>query len=134
MLRTTSVRSNGVAGRYCLTTDDRRVMTDSFGLEDAIPLLEQDVVRTIGPRYRGIVSDTAANIKALGIATRIEKLVVDVQQHFQDLLVDAVWPPCPRHPAHALSYRDGAWWCDRDTVPIAALGDLPSGLDGEAAP
>ena len=105
-------------------------MSDSFGLEDAIPLLEQDVARTIGPRYRGIVSDTAANIKALGIATRIEKLVVDVQQHFQDLLVDGVWPPCPRHPAHALSYRDGAWWCDRDTVPIAALGDLPPGADG----
>ena len=106
-------------------------MTDSFGLEDAIPLLEQDVVRTIGPRHRGIVSDTAANIKALGIATRVEKLVTDVQQHFHDLFVDTVWPACPRHPAHPLSYRDGAWWCDRDTVPIAALGDLP-GPEGGA--
>ena len=107
-------------------------MADSFTLADAIPLLEQDVARTIGPRHRGIVSDTAANIQALGIATRVEKLVVDVQQHFQDLLVDAVWPPCPRHPAHALSYRDGAWWCDRDTVPVAALGDLPpsAGIEG----
>jgi hypothetical protein len=100
-------------------------MADSFGLADAIPLLEQDVVRTIGARYRGIVRDAGANIQALGIATRVEKLVADVQQHFQDLFVDEVWPPCPRHPAHALSYRDGAWWCDRDTVPVAALGDLP---------
>lgn len=109
-------------------------MADSFGLEDAIPLLEQDVVRTIGPRHRGIVSDTAANIKALGIATRVEKLVTDVQQHFHDLFVDTVWPACPRHPAHPLSYRDGAWWCDRDTVPVAALGDLPPNPDAGGAP
>lgn len=96
----------------------------SFGLADAIPLLEQDVVRTMGARHRAIVRDTAANIQSLGIATRVEKLVTDVQRHFNDLSVDACWPACPRHPAHPLSYRDGAWWCDRDTVPIAALGDL----------
>ncbi|HKN65206.1 MAG TPA: hypothetical protein VJW73_02960 [Gemmatimonadaceae bacterium] len=102
-------------------------MADSFGLAEAIPLLEQDVVRTIGKRHRGVVHDTAANIQALGIATRVDKLVEDVQQHFHDLFVDTVWPACPRHPAHPLSYRDGAWWCDRDTVPIAALGDLPPG-------
>lgn len=97
---------------------------ESFGLADAIPLLEQDVVRTLGMRYRAIVRDTAANIAALGIATRVEKLVDDVQQHIHDTFVDTVWPPCPRHPAHPLTYRDGAWWCDRDTVPVASLGDL----------
>lgn len=100
------------------------VPSDSFGLADAVPLLERDVVRTAGPAYRAIVRDTAANVEALGIATRIEKLVSDVQRYVDDALIDAVWPPCPRHPAHALSYRDGAWWCDRDAVPIAALGEL----------
>jgi hypothetical protein len=102
------------------------VSADSFGLTDAIPLLEQDVARTLGPRHSAIVRDTAANIAALGIPTRVEKLVEDVQRHIQDAFVDEVWPPCPRHPAHALTYRDGAWWCDRDTVPIASLGDLQS--------
>jgi hypothetical protein len=100
------------------------VPSDSFGLAEAIPLLEQDVVRTIGTRYRAIVRDTVANVQALGIATRVEKLVSDVQQYLNDALVDTGWPVCPRHPSHALTYRDGAWWCDRDAVPVAALGDL----------
>jgi hypothetical protein len=95
-------------------------------LREAVPLLERDVVRTAGARYRGIVRDTAANVETLGIATRVEKLVADVQQYLNDTLTDTSWPACPRHPAHALTYRDGAWWCDRDTVPIAALGDLQS--------
>jgi hypothetical protein len=100
--------------------------SESLGLTEAVRLLEEDVVRTVGPRHRAIVHDTAANIEALGIATRVEKLVTDVQQHLSDTLLDDIsWPACPRHPAHALSYRDGAWWCDRDAVPIAALGDLP---------
>ena len=99
--------------------------SDSFRLNEAASLLERDVFRTVGARYRGIVPDTAANVATLGIATRVEKLVNDVQQYLNDALVDATWLPCPRHPAHALSYRDGAWWCDRDAVPVAALGDLP---------
>ena len=102
------------------------VPPDSFGVPEALPLLEQDVVRTIGPRHRGIVRDTAANIQALGIATRVEKLVEDVQRYLQDNVLDTSWPACPRHPAHSLEYHDGAWWCDRDAVPIAALGDLPA--------
>ena len=99
--------------------------SESLGLNEAASLLEHDVERTIGARYRSVVHDTAANVATLGIATRVEKLVNDVQQYLNDALVDVTWPPCPRHPAHALSYRDGAWWCDRDAVPVAALGDLP---------
>ena len=98
--------------------------SESFGLRDAVPLLERDVVRTAGERYRAIVRDTAANVQALGIATRVDKLVEDVQRYLNDAISDMIWPPCPRHPAHSLTYRDGAWWCDRDTVPVAALGDL----------
>jgi hypothetical protein len=89
-----------------------------------IPLLEKDVVRTLGPRYRAIVHDAAANVEALGIAARAEKLVGDLQQYFHDNEIDTSWPACPRHPSHPLSYRDGAWWCERDAVPIAALGEL----------
>jgi hypothetical protein len=33
-------------------------------------------------------------------------------------------PACPRHLAHPVWYQDGAWWCERDTVPFAALGEL----------
>ena len=98
--------------------------SESFGLRELVPLLEQDVVRTLGARYGAIVRDAAANVETLGIAARCEKLVEDVQQYVQDNSVDSTWPPCPRHPSHALSYRDGAWWCDRDAIPIAAVGDL----------
>lgn len=98
---------------------------DSFGLQQLVPLLEKDVVRTLGNRYASVVRDAAANVAALGIAARCEKLVEDIQLYLQDALVESSWPPCPHHPAHALSYRDGAWWCDRDAVPIAQVGDLP---------
>lgn len=93
-------------------------------MNELVPLLERDVVRTLGARYKAIVRDAAANIAMLGFAARREKLVEDVQRYLNDALVETNWPPCPRHPAHALSYRDGAWWCDRDTVPIAAVGEL----------
>ena len=100
------------------------VSTDSFGLRELVPRLEQDVVRTVGARYAAIVRDAAANVETLGLAARGEKLVADVQQYVQDALVETCWPACPRHPAHSLSYRDGAWWCERDGVPIAQVGDL----------
>jgi hypothetical protein len=102
------------------------VSSETFGLPELIPLLERDVVRTLGARYKAIVRDAAANVQMFGVAARCEKLVADVQQYFHDLFVDVSWPPCPRHPAHALSYRDGAWWCDRDAVPVAAVGELPA--------
>jgi hypothetical protein len=102
------------------------VSSETFGLPELIPLLERDVVRTLGARYKAIVRDAAANVQMFGVAARCEKLVADVQQYFLDLFVDVSWPPCPRHPAHALSYRDGAWWCDRDAVPVAAVGELPA--------
>jgi len=101
------------------------VASESFGLRELVPLLEQDVVRTLGARYAAIVHDAAANVETLGIAARCEKLVEDVQQYFHDNFLDTSWPACPRHPAHPLGYRDGAWWCERDGVPIAAVGDLP---------
>ena len=104
--------------------EEKIMPSESFGIRELIPLLEQDVVRTLGTRYSAIVHDAAANVETLGIAARCEKLVNDVQQYLNDALIDATWPPCPRHPAHSLTYRDGAWWCDRDTVPIAAVGDL----------
>jgi hypothetical protein len=100
---------------------------EPFGLRELIPLLERDVARTLGPRYLTIVHDAAANVEALGLVARCEKLVEDVQQYFHDTFVDTTWPACPRHPAHPLEYRDGAWWCQRDAVPVAAVGDLPAG-------
>ena len=100
------------------------VTSETFGLKELVPLLERDVVRTLGARHKAIVRDAAANVAMLGVAARCEKFVEDVQRYFHDSFAETNWPACPRHPAHALTYRDGAWWCDRDTVPIAAVGEL----------
>lgn len=39
--------------------------------------------------------------------------------------VDTVWPKCPRH-RHPLWFRDGSWWCERDDLCVARLGELES--------
>ena len=92
------VQSVARAARDVLITD---MALESFGLEMAVPLLEEDVVRTAGLRYRAIVRDTAANVATLGIATRVEKLVSDVQQYLNDALIPAMYE---RRSAHICAY------------------------------
>jgi hypothetical protein len=49
------------------------------------------------------------------------------QQDIHDGFIDTAWPKCPRHP-HPLWFRDGSWWCERDQLCVARLGELePSG-------
>ena len=91
---------------------------------EVIALLERDVARTVGERYRRRVQQAASNIEALDIVDGNEKLVEDVQQVLHDELIDTGWPSCPRHSQHPLWYRDGGWWCETDRALIARLGDL----------
>ena len=95
-------------------------------LARAVPLLEADVVRTVGVGYRFLVADAAANLAAYG-AGDAEKLVEEVQQEFHDTFVDTTWPACPRHGRHPLWYHaDGWWWCEQDGVAVYRLGALPT--------
>ena len=93
-------------------------------LSHAIPLLKRDVSATLGDSYAGLIDETAADIRELGIAHDSEKLVNDVQQHFHDTRIDATWPACPLHARHPLWYRDGSWWCAEIGAAVAPLGEL----------
>src|SRR5690348_1445406 len=44
------------------------VSSETFGLRELVPLLERDVVRTLGARYKSVVRDAAANVQMFGLA------------------------------------------------------------------
>ncbi len=90
-----------------------------------VELLEQDVVRTLGEAHRPVVRSAAGVVMRLDIADPGAKLAEDVQQSVHDTFVDTTWPSCPRHHTHPLWYVDGAWWCMRERVLVARLGELP---------
>jgi hypothetical protein len=96
-----------------------------FDLTELVSRLERDVARTVGEAHRGLVHETATRVQQFDIADRQAKVVDDVQQALHDEFVDTTWPACPRHARHPLWYRDRAWWCERDGVAIAFLGELP---------
>jgi len=100
-------------------------------------LLEHDIASTIGEAYRHEVGSVAENARQFARADGfVEKVVEDVQQIFMDTFVDTTWPSCPRHPNHPLWFHDDAWYCDRDGVALASLGELVSigaGATGRAA-
>jgi hypothetical protein len=98
-------------------------MTDAF--TRAVPLLEMDVVATLGEGYRQTVRDAAAFITDNELPRHSESLVERVQQEFHDTFIDTTWPACPRHGRHPLWYHDdGWWWCEQDGVALCKLGDL----------
>lgn len=92
-----------------------------------LTLVELDVTRTLGEKYRHFVRDAAGNVKKLAISDPSQKVVEVVQQHIHDSFIDTVWPACPRHPNHPLWYEAGVWCCERDQVHIAPLGGLRAG-------
>ena len=108
----------------------KRLTTEELAVVEA---LVRDVAATVG------VSDQAA-YKSWLIAETLDLLsrttqkhdllsfrdyvVDDFQQRMHDGFIDVSWPRCPRHPNHPMWLNDGAWWCTKDNVPIARLGEL----------
>ncbi len=89
-------------------------------------LLTRDVVATVGAGHEGAIGEAASKAQALAVEADeyAQRLVDDVQQYFHDTFVDTTWPRCPRHPNHPMWFHGGWWWCDRERVRIARLGDL----------
>ena len=92
--------------------------------DEAVRLLADDVRATLGEQYVPVAWSFAAQVGELEVADRSSKCVEDVQQYFQDTLVDTTWPACPRHPNHPLNYEEGSWRCPRDGAAVARLGEL----------
>lgn len=103
-----------------------RYVAMDLSLDEALPLLHRDVERTLGAGYATLIDEVARDVRLLGPGDATAKTVNDVQQHFHDMHIDPTWPTCPRHERHPLWYRDGAWWCAQDGVPVARLGELSS--------
>ena len=98
-------------------------MIDAF--TRAVPLLERDVVATLGEGYRQTVCEAAAFIVDYELPRHVDSLVQRVQQEFHDTFVDTTWPACPRHGRHPLWYHDdGSWLCEHDRVAFCKLGEL----------
>ena len=95
-------------------------------LDRLIPLLENDVVSTLGESHHRVVRERAADLDGFYEgAAYDEKLVEDVQQQFHDTFVDTTWPAWPRHGRHPLWHHDDGWcWCEQDRVALCRLGDL----------
>jgi hypothetical protein len=95
-------------------------------VERVTRLLRRDIASTLGAEHEPIVDELAAVVLELEVPGRAEKVVEDVQQYFQDNFVDVTWPACPRHPNHPLEFRPDVWYCPRDGMTVARLGELAS--------
>ena len=103
-----------------------------------IEALARDVAATVALRDRTAFTSRLMG-EALDLRSRIspkldvssfrDSLVDEVQQRMHDEFVDVSWPRCPRHPHHPMCLRDGAWYCAKDDVRIALLGELGSGKE-----
>src|SRR5438034_5088833 len=100
-------------------------VTDAL-VADVVERLAHDLRVTGREDYVDVIEDQAQNDRTfIDVPERfVEKVVEDVQQRLHDDWVDTVWPRCPRHGTHPLWFHDGAWFCDKDRVPVAQLGAL----------
>ncbi len=95
--------------------------------EQVVRLLVHDLHSTVGAGHDYLALNNAVRLRQFidDAAIYIQRVVDDTQQDMHDEFVDTVWPKCPRHP-HPLWFRDGSWWCERDALCVARLGELES--------
>ena len=91
-----------------------------------VDLLLSDLHATIGSGHDQLVLENATRLRTLidEATTYIERVVEDTQLDIHDFFIDTNWPQCPKHQRHPLWLHDGGWWCEKDGVQVAILGDL----------
>src|SRR6476619_2622294 len=102
-------------------------MTDA-DQQSVVRLIILDLHATVGAGHDDLPLNHAARLRPLieDAASYIQRVVDDTQQEMHDEFIDTAWPKCPWH-AHPLWFRDGSWWCERDELCVARLGELESG-------
>ena len=100
-------------------------VTDADQLR-VIDLLLGDLHATIGAAHDRLVLENAERLRQFidEPDTYIERVVEDTQQDIHDYFIDTTWPQCPHHHGHPLWLHDRGWWCEKDGVLVAALGNL----------
>ena len=89
-----------------------------------VPLLEADVVATLGELYRRLVREAIEHLYCSDPSAYEERIVDSVQEEILESWIDTTWPACPRHGRHPLVYQEGGWWCQQDRVVLCKLGEL----------
>lgn len=95
-------------------------------LDRFLSRLRRDVERTAGEAHADTVAriDATAAREPARTAPGYLSLVADRVQSSLQETVDPNWPACPRHHDHPLEVRDERWFCGRDRVFLALVGDL----------
>ena len=90
-----------------------------------VQLLVRDLRATTRAGHDYLALNNATRLRQFidDVTSYIQCVVEDTQQDMHDEFIDTAWPRCPRH-AHPLWFRDGAWWCERDGLRVAPLGEL----------
>jgi hypothetical protein len=96
--------------------------------ERIVRLLSRDLAATVGSGHVDLAARNASRVRQYVDDPNeyVARVVDDTQQDIHDLRIDTTWPTCPRHQRHPLWFHDNAWWCERDRIRVADLGDLVS--------
>jgi hypothetical protein len=100
-------------------------MTSSLSGEEATDLVHRRVQDHLGFLYSAGQDEPVPQI----LAWVLEAVQEDIIEGDMNLPRPVVWPYCPDHPNHPLSFRpegspDAAWTCPTTGRVIAALGRL----------
>ncbi len=107
----------------CRNTPPARSSRD---LDRLLSRLRRDVARTAGEAHADAVArveETAAR-EAARTDPGYLSLVADGVQLALQAEGNRNWPACPRHHDHPLEVRDERWFCGRDRLFLAPVGDL----------
>lgn len=83
--------------------------------------LKRDVERTSGMAWPPLAPSVPDPSTAADPAVLAARAVTAAQQAVH-AAGEPQWPRCPHHFNHALAYRDGWWYCERDAAFIAEVG------------
>ncbi len=93
----------------------------------ALDRLSRDLEQTAGVELPDVVWPADASTAAAPAGENGEPVLARAAASAQQTVHAAghpLWPRCPRHFLHPLTYRDGWWFCDRDRAFVAELGRL----------
>ena len=116
-------QNDALVERLC--ADQHPAPATDLDQERVVQLLILDLHATVGVEHSHLAVANSIRLRQFidEQARYVEAVVESTQQDIHDEFIDTSWPKCPRHK-HPMWFRDGAWCCQSDGTPIAALGTL----------
>ncbi len=116
-----------VAKDLSIECANRRLPT----LEDVagtVRALKRDVERTSGMAWSEVAPSPMTAGAASGELSAVLTQTATEAQRAVHAAGEPQWPRCPHHFDHPLTYRDGWWFCERDSAFIAAVGRISTAV------